>query len=340
MNHTSMTTTKLLLMVCFVAAVFCGAMLMWYVTFPEGDYMQTIRETKARQLEAEELVAKRGEEAEKLLTELRAEQDKLTAEVEKMQAQADAVDAEYAAVSEKKDRLSNLPEEVLAVRKSYGEKIRQLEDKIFAGEVDAKICYLTFEDGPSDMTDEIIAKLAEHEAYATFFTIGTSFTEDKTEKMRAAMAGGHTVGNHSNTHAVEWGLYIDLESLTSQIVRQDENVYKATGFHTDIFRFPNGSAQCPIAEDAALWLEEHGYKWVDWNVDAGDYMFWVNCDQIVQNIRENSKDMPIAVVQCHETNGAICDALDIIIPELKEQGYIFLPLLPQSVMMGETTPAA
>ena len=197
MRHTSMTGTKLLLMICAVAALFFGAMLMMYMTFPEAEYQKSINEVKAKQLQAEEEIAKRTAEVKEELNVLRVERKEVAAQLAELQAEKTAVDEAYTELNEKWGNLDRLPELVLEHRRSYGEKIRQLEDKIAAGETDAKICYLTFDDGPNNLTAQIVEKLAEHDAFATFFTIGSNDAPNQAENLRAEMIAGHTVANHS-----------------------------------------------------------------------------------------------------------------------------------------------
>ena len=58
---------------------------------------------------------------------------------------------------------------------------------------------LTFDDGPSDWTGEILEILAANHATATFFVIG-SLAASRVELVGQIVAGGHELGNHTWSH--------------------------------------------------------------------------------------------------------------------------------------------
>src|SRR5215472_7753413 len=58
---------------------------------------------------------------------------------------------------------------------------------------------LTFDDGPSRGTPELLETLAEYGVPATFFLIGSN-AERLPDIARAAAEAGHEIGNHSYTH--------------------------------------------------------------------------------------------------------------------------------------------
>jgi peptidoglycan/xylan/chitin deacetylase (PgdA/CDA1 family) len=64
---------------------------------------------------------------------------------------------------------------------------------------DKSVLALTFDDGPSPWTIEILDLLAEHGARATFFVLGASI-EGREGTLRRAIAEGHQLGLHSWSH--------------------------------------------------------------------------------------------------------------------------------------------
>ncbi len=341
MNPTSTAMNKILLVACALAGMFCALMAAWYLTFPEADYARQVSEAQARQQEAAETVALQAEQARQEVEQTRAAHTAATEQLAQLQAQQEAKEAEREALQERMTQLQNLPQEIEALRQTYGEKIRLLEEKVQAGETDIRICYLTFDDGPNNLTAPILEKLAEHDVYATFFTIGANSAQNQRENLRAEMMAGHTVANHSYSHAISWGLYDGMEEFTSQVLAQDEKVYEATGFHMSLFRFPSGSSMCPFLEEAEAWLAENGYKWIDWNAsgwDSGLHSLDVGGEVIARNVKSNCKDLDIAVVLLHDFNFSTYEALDIFIPELKEQGFVFLPLSPRATCWTNPSP--
>lgn len=341
MNPTSAVMNKIMITACALSGIFCALMAAWYLTFPEADYEAQVRQAQAQLEQADQELAQREDAAQAKLEEARAVHETASVRLAQLQDEKETKAAEYAALQDRMTQLQNMPQAILELRGSYGEKVRQLEEMVRAGETDLRICYLTFDDGPNNLTAAILEKLAEHDVYATFFTIGANSAQKQEENLRAEMMGGHTIANHSYSHAIDWGLYSDLEEFTAQVMKQDEKVYQATGFHMELFRFPSGSVKCPFLEEAEAWLEQNGYQWIDWNAsgwDSGLHSFDVGGKAIARNVKSTCKDLDIAVVLLHDFNFSTYEALDIFIPDLKEQGYIFLPLFPQSLMLEEPLP--
>jgi peptidoglycan/xylan/chitin deacetylase (PgdA/CDA1 family) len=62
-----------------------------------------------------------------------------------------------------------------------------------------KVAYLTFDDGPSKRTPQLLAVLKENEVTATFFVIGT-LAKKYPGMLKDIVSDGHVVGVHSWTH--------------------------------------------------------------------------------------------------------------------------------------------
>ena len=110
--------------------------------------------------------------------------------------------------------------------------------------------YLTFDDGPSSRTSEILDILKKENIKATFFVIGKE-GEKEPEIMRRIVEEGHTLGIHTYSH-VYTNVYASVESYLEDFNRTYELIYEATGLKTEIFRFPGGS----INKYNALFYEE------------------------------------------------------------------------------------
>ena len=228
------------------------------------------------------------------------------------------------------------------VRVEYGQTIRTLEDMIKAGESDYRICYLTFDDGPSYLTPQFLDKLQKHDVYATFFTIGVSMKGANTLRnsyLRREAMEGHTIANHTYTHAFSGSLYKSTANVMDAIRRQDELVYDVTGMHTNIVRFPAGSYYNPYRKSTLKALEEEGYEWMDWvsnAFDSGDnnYSAAKTASIVINQVRHDK----ITVVLMHDFKQNTLDSLDSIITTLKKDNYLFLPLFKESVMNGNCVP--
>jgi peptidoglycan/xylan/chitin deacetylase (PgdA/CDA1 family) len=96
---------------------------------------------------------------------------------------------------------------------------------------------LTFDDGPSESTPELLRVLAEHRISATFFQCGAS-ARRLPEVARAVADAGHVVGNHSETHA---RLYLQSPSfIYRELARAQDSIEQAVGRRPRLFRPPFG----------------------------------------------------------------------------------------------------
>jgi peptidoglycan/xylan/chitin deacetylase (PgdA/CDA1 family) len=114
---------------------------------------------------------------------------------------------------------------------------------------------LTFDDGPGRHTAEVLAVLARHSARATFFVLGRSVAAHP-ELVRAEVAAGHEVGNHSWSHPRLPAL--GAAEISLQLASTDDAVRAATGRPPALFRPPYG-----LADDAVRRVA--GRPVVRWN---------------------------------------------------------------------------
>ena len=235
-----------------------------------------------------------------------------------------------------------MKEMIEQVRTEYGQTVRQLEDMINAGESDYRICYLTFDDGPTYYTPDFLDKLKELDAYGTFFTIGNSMQGSTTARnsyLRRTAREGHTIANHTYSHAHNGSLYKSSANFLAAVEQQDELVYKITGMHTDIVRFPCGSYYGNYRSANLKGLEERGYEWMDWIGNAFDSgsknrsSSWIS-STVINQVRQDK----ITVVLMHDWNKNTLGALKSIVTTLRNENYLFLPLFKESCMNGNCVP--
>src|ERR1022692_905272 len=78
---------------------------------------------------------------------------------------------------------------------------------------------ITFDDGPSETTPQVLDLLAEYGAHATFFLVGMN-TLRLPEVARRVLREGHEVGNHTWSHAnfyrrAPWQVSSEIERAQS-----------------------------------------------------------------------------------------------------------------------------
>lgn len=214
-----------------------------------------------------------------------------------------------------------------AVRTVIVEPIRQ------SGVIDpgGKIIYLTFDDGPSQYTNQLLDVLAKYNAKATFFVVNTGMGSTIGREIRE----GHSVGVHSATHNYNY-IYSSEEAYFADLNRMRDIIYENTGTLTTLIRFPGGSSNTVssfnpgIMSRLAQDVTDMGFQYFDWNVDSNDAGGANNSDTVYQNVINGASGRRVSVVLQHDTKGFSVAAVEKILIWGIENGYTFLPLTSSS----------
>ena len=227
------------------------------------------------------------------------------------------------------------------LKDKYFGKIKELEEKIKSGESDAKIAYLTFDDGPYYNTHKVLDILDQYDVKATFFTIsmnGEYCYDNKSANCytlyKEYVSRGHTIANHTYTHGIRKGLYASVDSFIDAVDKQEEHIKNMTdGYVTNIVRFPGGSSTAgSLKNSIANALVAKGYGWVDWTAGDGDGGGLSSVDQAWANLKPTINDK-IEVILFHDYSRITTSILPDVITYLKDNGYQLYPLFHDSVMI-------
>jgi len=193
---------------------------------------------------------------------------------------------------------------------------------------DSGTIYLTFDDGPSDRTLEILDILEEYDIKATFFFSGGN-GEKEQEIMKQVAEAGHAIGVHSISHDYE-KIYASVESYLDDFYETYTSVYNATGVKPQIFRFPGGSINNYnrftymqiIAE-----MTRRGFVYYDWNVSGEDAVKgadWTSIyNNIISGIQNNTADRAIVLLHDSRNKEATVLVLEDVLDMLISDGYKF-----------------
>lgn len=141
----------------------------------------------------------------------------------------------------------------------------------YENEVQKKIVYLTFDDGPDyKNTPKVLDILKEENIKATFFVISSEFLE-RENVIKRIYDDGHALGLHSNTHS-KTKLYASNESFLNEMLLCQDKICEITGYKPTILRFPFGcNNSCyKLKQSLVDLLHENNLKIYDWTVDSGD----------------------------------------------------------------------
>jgi len=218
----------------------------------------------------------------------------------------------------------------------------KLEKEILDGKSNYKIAYLTFDDGPYYLTDKYLDVLDKYGVKATFFTIGAD-KEKCFDNRNASCSGtykkivdrGHTIANHTYSHAIFYGLYSSKSNFINNVKKQETLIKNKTGVTTNILRFPGGSSTAGSLKKGIIEeLRKMNYGWVDWTAQDGDGGDLKNSTQAWNNFVGSINDK-IEVVLFHDYNNITLSILPKAIEYLQNNNYILLPLFYDSVMINK-----
>lgn len=196
----------------------------------------------------------------------------------------------------------------------------------------SKVVYLTFDDGPSKYTAEVLDVLKREGITATFFVLGSG-VEKYPDVVKRIAEEGHSLGNHTYDHKYDV-LYGSFDSFAAQIIATEEAIFNASGIRTSLVRAPGGTY---LNFDQGYFdsLAAAGYMVHDWNVDSGDSKRrGVPADEIVTTIKGSKlHDKLNVLLHDGSGHGESLKALPEIIAYYKNLGYSFLPLTEQDKPM-------
>jgi peptidoglycan/xylan/chitin deacetylase (PgdA/CDA1 family) len=185
---------------------------------------------------------------------------------------------------------------------------------------DQKVIALTFDDGPSEYTTQILDLLNQYGAHATFFEIGQN-VEKYPEISKAVVDQGSQVASHTYDHPDNLTTLSESQ-VKSELQQAQEAIYNATGVTTTTFRGPNGYFGPETWSKAGDLVTTDVY----WNLDSGDWSR-PGADVIASNVISGAKSGRIVIF--HDGSGdysQTVEALKQILPQLQSDGYTFVTI--------------
>lgn len=190
------------------------------------------------------------------------------------------------------------------------------------------IIYLTFDDGPSSNTKDILDILKSNDIKATFFVVNYSSLYD--DMIKRIVNEGHTIALHSYTHQYKL-IYSSSDAYFDDLYKLQNRVYDTTGIKSNIIRFPGGSSNTVSSFNKGIMtklvneVKEKGFKYFDWNVDSRDAGGAKTKEDVYKNVMSGLVSNRNNVVLMHDLGGnkKTVDALDDIIKSSKSKGYTF-----------------
>lgn len=190
-----------------------------------------------------------------------------------------------------------------------------------------RIIYLTFDDGPSEWTGELLDVLARYDVKATFFVTGAG----RDDLISRAFNEGHAIGIHTSSHVYSY-IYANPENFWADFGVVADRIARLTGEGTKLMRFPGGSSNtvsrlydggARIMSRLSREAVARGYAYFDWNVDSGDAGGALSADEVFARVTSGLRPNGPSVVLQHDTKKFSVEAVGRIIEYGLSQGYVF-----------------
>ncbi|PDX60741.1 polysaccharide deacetylase family protein [Faecalibacterium langellae] len=194
---------------------------------------------------------------------------------------------------------------------------------------------LTFDDGPSKTTPDVLAALNTAGVHGTFFVVATDYNEKYLPLLTEAAAAGHQIALHSASHEYS-DIYQSSDAYWEDIALLKERIAPYVDVESIRYlRFPGGSTNTVsrryggkgLMKQLKAEVEQKGLQWVDWNVCAEDAVGGhPSADTIYRNVVRETGQQTNCIVLMHDSASTrtTAEALPDIIQWYTDNGYTFL----------------
>lgn len=195
---------------------------------------------------------------------------------------------------------------------------------------ETKKAFLTFDDGPSINTRDILDILKQNEIKATFFVLGSQ-VKVFPETTNRIYNEGHYLANHGYSHIYS-NIYQSPEQVLNEYLECNQivaNTINVPEYNSHLFRFPGGSVggkYAQIKNDAITLLEQNNIMYINWNALTGDSEKVNPTEEyLMDNLQKTIQDKNSIVVLMHDSQAKreTIQCLPKVIEFLKNEGYEF-----------------
>ena len=190
---------------------------------------------------------------------------------------------------------------------------------IYCVETDEKKIALTFDAAwGNEDTATILEILKKHNVHVTFFMTG-GWVESYPDDVKAILADGHDLGNHSENHK-NMSQLSDAE-CKEELQKVHDKVKSLTGYDMFLFRPPYGDYDNHVITNA----KALGYYTIQWDVDSLDWKDY-GANDIVDRVCNHKALGNGSIILFHNDAKYTPQVLDSILKGLKEKGFEIVPI--------------
>lgn len=198
-----------------------------------------------------------------------------------------------------------------------------------------KIAFLTFDDGPTNITPEVLKELKKAGVPATFFVIAGELGVESPKgdkRLQKTIAEGHSVCIHTYSHQCSQlypGRQANAKNIKKDYNKAVASVRKVLGddYKVHGHRYPGGHGWRNM-EASDKMLKAKGSYWIDWNSENGDgtdsaYSTGAGRAQRAMSTLTDSPNVAVILMHDYRDNTATADSIAPMVKQLKKRGYEF-----------------
>lgn len=190
---------------------------------------------------------------------------------------------------------------------------------IYCVETDQKKVALSFDAAwGNEDTSKILEILKKKNVHVTFFMTG-GWVKNYPDDVKAILAAGHDLGNHSENHKNMSQLSISEQE--KELMDVHNRVKELTGYEMFLFRPPYGDYDNSVV----LTAKKCGYFPIQWDVDSLDWKDY-GVDSILDKVLNHKHLGNGSIILCHNGAKYTAEALEKLIDGLQEKGFSVVPV--------------
>ncbi|MEN1967521.1 polysaccharide deacetylase family protein [Lentibacillus sp. N15] len=179
--------------------------------------------------------------------------------------------------------------------------------------------YLTFDDGPSKVSHQLLNTLDKYQMKATFFMLGLNM-KDHSDVVKRMKNEGFGLGLHGITHQAG-KIYANPAAPVKEMTKDQQILVDIAGVKSKLVRLPYGSVPY-LTEDMRDLLREKDFKIWDWNVDSRDWELKNKqyVQQTIEEIQQLEQAGETPVILMHDRPETV-QHLSTLLNYIRKQGY-------------------
>ena len=185
-------------------------------------------------------------------------------------------------------------------------------------DTDQKVVALTFDDGPTKNTDQVLKILDELDIKATFFVTGRELEENMAEAKKI-ISHGHQLANHSYSHPQ---MVLKSYSFIKNEIETTDQLIREAGYEGEIYFRP---PYCKKFVMLPYYLSKQNKTTITWNIEPESYSeVGASSENIVKHVNDNITPGSIVLLHVmYDSREESVKAIKGIANSLREKGYEF-----------------